>query len=202
SPGQALGIGVAAAEGYLSHSVVGGRAQDSLLLTTDADEAPLLAAVANAVNAGRAALQAVGAGGRPESAGLITRTAATARLMVSDVSTIDLFREFAVLDEGAANIRFTPAVFELNRPALASVLRGLFTADASVANYGEQSRYISLHSTSLELLQQTQLLLLGFGIKARLYEDARLAEAQPSRPHPTHSLRISRASRVLFEQEI
>jgi ribonucleoside-diphosphate reductase alpha chain len=202
STGQALGIGVAAAEGYLSHSVIGGRAQDSLVLTTDAGEAPVLAAVASAVNAGRAALQAVGAGGRSESAGVITRTAATARLVLSETSTVDLFREFAILDEGAANIRFTPAVFELNRPALASVLRGLFTADAGVANYGEQSRYISLDSTSLELLQQTQLLLLGFGIKARLYEDTRLAEAQPSRPHPTHSLRISRTSRVLFEQEI
>src|SRR6266446_6298536 len=174
STGQALGIGVAAAEGYLAHSVIGGRA----------------------------ALQAVGAGGRSESAGVITRTAATARLMLSETSTVDLFREFAVLDEGAANIRFTPAVFELNRPALASVLRGLFTADAEVANYGEQSRYISLDSTSLELLQQTQLLLLGFGIKARLYEDTRLAEVLPSRPHPTLSLRISRTSRVLFEQEI
>src|SRR5712664_792994 len=202
STGQALGIGVAAAEGYISHSVIGGRAQDSLVLTTDAGEAPVLAAIASAINAGRAALQAVGAGGRSESAGVITRTAATARLVLSETSTVDLFREFAVLDEGAANIRFTPAVYELNRPALASVLRGLFTADAEVANYGEQSRYISLDSTSLELLQQTQLLLLGFGIKARLYEDARLAEVLPSRPHPTHSLRIGRTSRVLFEQEI
>jgi ribonucleoside-diphosphate reductase alpha chain len=158
--------------------------------------------VAGAVNAGRAALQAVGAGGRSESGGVITRTAATARLLLSDAATVDFFREFAVLDEGAASIRFTPAVFELNRPALASVLRGLFTADAEVANYGEQSRYISLDSTSLELLQQTQLLLLGFGIKARLYEDTRLAEVQPARPHPMHSLRISRTSRVLFEQEI
>ena len=50
STGQALGIGVAAAEGYLSHSVIGGRAQDSLVLTTDAGEAPVLAAVASAVS--------------------------------------------------------------------------------------------------------------------------------------------------------
>ncbi len=201
APGQALGVGVSAAEGHLSHSVIGGRAQETLVLTTDAGESPVLAAVASAVNAGRAALQAVGAG-RSNDAGIITRTAAAARLVLTETATIDLFREFAVLDEGAANIRFTPAVFDLDRPALAGVLRGLFTADASVANYGEQSRYISLDSTSLELLRQTQLLLLGFGIKARLYEDTQLAEAQPSRPHPTHSLRISRSSRVLFEQKI
>ncbi len=113
-----------------------------------------------------------------------------------------VFREFAILDEGAAAIRFAPAVFDLDRPALAAVLRGLFTADATVANYGEQSRYVSLDSTSLELLRQTQLLLLAFGIKARLYEDTRLAEATAARPHPTHSLRISRASCPLFEQAI
>jgi ribonucleoside-diphosphate reductase alpha chain len=122
--------------------------------------------------------------------------------MLSEATAVAVFREFAILDEGAAAIRFAPAVFGLDQPALAAVLRGLFTADATVANYGEQSRYISLDSTSPELLRQTQLLLLAFGIKARLYEDTRLAEATAARPHPTHSLRISRASCPLFEQAI
>jgi ribonucleoside-diphosphate reductase alpha chain len=191
----ALGVGVAVAEGYL--------AQESLILTTDAAESPVLAAIAGALNAERPALQAVGAVGRMSGGGgVITRTAATARLALGRGPAVDLVRELAILDEGAANIRFAPAVFGLDRPTLAAVLRGLFTADGSVANYGEQSRYVSLDSTSLELLQQTQLLLLAFGIKSRLYEDTRLAEAVPGRPHPTHSLRISRASRVLFEQQI
>src|SRR6266850_1660882 len=198
----ALGVGVAAAEGYLTQSVVRGHAQESLVLTTDAGESPILAVVADAVHAGRAALQAVGGLGRQAGTGVITRSAATARLMLSEASAVAVFREFAILDEGAASIRFAPAVFELDRPAVAAVLRGLFTADATVADYGEQSRYISLDSTSLELLHQTQLLLLAFGIKARLYEDTRLAEVLPSRPHPTHSLRIGRTSRLLFEQEI
>jgi ribonucleoside-diphosphate reductase alpha chain len=191
----ALGIGVAVAEGYLT--------QQSLVLTTDAGESPMLAAIAGAVNAERSALQAVG-GGRRDVAGAITRSAATARLALGEAPAVELFREFAVLDEGAENIRFAPAVFDLDRPTLAAVLRGLFTADGTVANYGEQeqSRYVSLDSTSLELLRQTQLLLLAFGIKSRLYEDTRLAEAVPSRPHPAHSLRIGRASRVLFEREI
>ena len=198
----ALGVGVAAAEGYLTQSVVKGHAQESLVLTTDAGESPLLAAVAEAVHAGRAALRAVGGLGRHAGTGVITRSAATARLMLSEASAVAVFREFAILDEGAAAIRFAPAVFDLDRPSLAAVLRGLFTADAAVANYGEQSRYLSLDSTSLELLRQTQLLLLAFGIKARLYEDTRLAEATAARPHPTHSLRISRASCPLFEQAI
>jgi ribonucleoside-diphosphate reductase alpha chain len=202
APDLALGVGVAAAEGYLTQSVVKGRAQESLVLTTDAGESPLLAAVADAVHAGRAALQAVGGLGRQADTGVITRSAATARLMLSEASAVAVFREFAILDEGAPAIRFAPAVFDLDRPALAAVLRGLFTADAAVANYGEQSRYISLDSTSPELLRQTQLLLLAFGIKARLYEDTRLAEATAARPHPTQSLRISRASCPLFEQAI
>src|SRR5882724_11936395 len=198
----ALGVGVAVADGYLTQSVVRGHAQESLVLTTDAGESPVLAVVADAVHAGRAALQAVGGLGRQAGSGVITRTAATARLMLSEAAAVAVFREFAILDEGAASIRFAPAIFELDRPALAAVLRGLFTADATVANYGEQSRYISLDSTSLELLRQAQMLLLAFGIKARLYEDTRLAEATPARPHPTHSLRISRASCPLFEQAI
>ena len=200
----ALGIGVAVAEGYLTHSVIKGRAQESLVLTTDAGESPMLAAIAGSVNAERTALQAVGGVGRQDGSGVITRSAATARLALSDAAAVDGFREFAILDEGALNIRFAPALFELDRPALAAVLRGLFTADGAVANYGEgeQSRYVSLDSTSLELLQQTQLLLLAFGIKSRLYEDTRPAEAEPTRPHPMHSLRIGRVSRVLFEQKI
>jgi ribonucleoside-diphosphate reductase alpha chain len=198
----ALGVGVAVAEGYFTQAVVNGHAQESVVLTTDAGEAPMLAAVAEAVQGGRAAQQAVGGPDGPAGAGVITRSAAIARVMLSEASAAALFREFAILDEGAAAVRFAPALFDLDRPSLAAVLRGLFTADATVANYGEQSRYLSLDSTSLELLRQTQLLLLAFGIKARLYEDTRLAEAT-ARPHPTtHSLRIGRASCPLFEQAI
>ena len=113
----ALGVGVAAAEGHLTQSVVLGRAQESLVLSTDAGESPLLAAVAEAVHAGRTALQAVGGLGRQAGSGVITRTAATARLMLSEPAAVAVFREFAILDEGAAAIRFTPAVFDLDRPA-------------------------------------------------------------------------------------
>ena len=42
-----------------------------------------------------------------------------------------------------------------------------------MANYGDKSQYVALDSTSLELLQQTQLLLLSFGIKSKLYRNRR-----------------------------
>jgi ribonucleoside-diphosphate reductase alpha chain len=200
--GFALGVGVAAAEGHLTQSTINGRSQESLVLTTEPGEAPMLAAIASAVSAGRSALQVAGGVGRPDGASVITRTAATARLALTERDTVTAFRELAILGEGADRIRFTPAVFELDRPAIAAVLRGLFTADGTVANYGEQSRYISLDATSLELLRQTQLLLLAFGIKSRLYEDSRGAASAAPRPQPMHSLRLSKTSRVRFEQQI
>lgn len=93
------------------------------------------------------------------------------------------------------------------------MLRGLFTADGTVANYGEKSQYVALDSSSLELLQQVQLLLLNFGIKAKLYENRRAGKLTALLPdgngstkeyavEEMHSLRISRSSRVIFECEI
>jgi ribonucleoside-diphosphate reductase alpha chain len=94
------------------------------------------------------------------------------------------------------------------------VLRGLFTADGTVADYDEKSQYVSLDSTSRELLRQVQLLLLSFGIKSKLYENRRaLGQSQAMLPdgrgghreYPVqqmHSLRISRRSRVVFEEMI
>lgn len=67
---------------------------------------------------------------------------------------------------------------------------------------------------SLPLLQQVQQLLLGFGIKAKVYKNRRVAGQTMAllpdgkggrREYPVqqvHSLRVSRSSRVLFEREI
>src|SRR3989304_4868113 len=74
------------------------------------------------------------------------RGATGARLAFGPRPVLNLFRQLAVLDEGSERKRFTPAVFELDRPALAALLRGLFTADGTVANYGEKSQYVSLAS--------------------------------------------------------
>ncbi len=123
-------------------------------------------------------------------------------------------REFAVLDAGAAHKAFTDRVFALDRPSQAAILRGVFTTDGTVANYGSASQWVALDSTSLELLRQVQLLLLGFGIKSKIYENRRalgrlrtlLPDSNGGRNECSvrqiHSLRISRRSRVLFEREI
>ena len=137
----------------------------------------------------------------------------TSRLAVGSASVVDLFKQLAVLDEGSSRKRFTLAVYELDKVALASVLRGLFTADGTVANYGDKSQYVALDSTSQELLQQVQVLLLSFGIKSKLYAERRGGKTEALLPdsnrvpkayavQEVHSLRITRSSRVIFEREI
>jgi len=127
---------------------------------------------------------------------------------------VSVLRDWAVLDEKSAGKLFTPKALAANKETTAALLRGLFTADGTVANYGDKSQYVSLDSTALPLLQQVQLMLLSFGIKSKLYKNRRpLGQSTAMLPdghggtkdYPVqqmHSLRVSKASRVLFEQEI
>ncbi len=208
----ALGVGVAVGDGCLVSSTVQGRVQHQVILTMHANEAAVLASVAEALNEQKALLKVAGSVGRNDGVG-VTRTGTGARLAFGSRPVVDIFRRFAVLDEGSERKRFTPAVFDLDRPGLAAVLRGLFTADGTVANYGEKSQYVSLDSSSEELLRQVQILLLSFGIKAKIYGDRRGSATTSVLPdgqggtreypvQPMFSLRISRSSRVLFEREI
>jgi ribonucleoside-diphosphate reductase alpha chain len=144
----------------------------------------------------------------------VTSPQGTLRLGTSARCVVDELVRLAVLDAGSHEKAFKPSAFALDRSSLAAVLRGLFTADGTVANYGEKSQFVSLDSSSLLLLQQTQLLLLSFGIKAKLYRDRRpagqtmalLPDGKGGRKEyavrQMHSLRISKASRVRFEEEI
>jgi len=63
------------------------------------------------------------------------------------------------LVEQSAHLQFSPAVYSLDRASIATLLRALFD------ECGEFS------SGSMELLWQIQLLLLSFGIKAKIYRD-------------------------------
>ncbi|HWQ25810.1 MAG TPA: LAGLIDADG family homing endonuclease [Chlorobaculum sp.] len=145
--------------------------------------------------------------------GSVTETVTTARVAVGSPRILSQLETFAVLDHGSENKAFTDVAFRLERAEQAALLRGLFTADGTVANYGEKSQYVALDSVSLELLRQVQLLLLNFGIKSKIYEDRRAGDLVSLLPdgnggkkeYPVmqvHSLRISRSSRVLFEEHI
>jgi len=127
-------------------------------------------------------------------------------------SIVELLSTYAELESGAAHKCLTEAAFALDEESLAALLRGLFTADGTVANYGSKSQYVSLDSTSESMLAQVQLLLLGFGIKSKLYMNRRLSDRamlpdgkgglKEYRVAQMHSLRISRSSRKLFAEKI
>ncbi|MEX2219666.1 MAG: LAGLIDADG family homing endonuclease [Phycisphaerales bacterium] len=144
----------------------------------------------------------------------VVETETGVRVGTNTRAVVEELSRYAVLDAGSHHKRFTDAVFSLDRASQAAMLRGLYTTDGTVANCGEKSQYISLDSTSLELLRQVQLMLLGFGIKAKLYENRRaLRQTSSMLPdgkgglasYPVvqiHSLRVSRSSRIAFEREI
>ncbi len=210
----ALAIGVAVGDGCLSRQTLPTREQEYVILTMAAEEAPILDKIAAELNHQKAILRAAGIAGHPGAAAVVPQSVSgTSRLSVGSACVVDLFKEFAVLSEGSSRKSFTPVVYDLDKPALAAVLRGLFTADGTVANYGDKSQYVAFDSTSQKLLQQVQVLLLSFGIKAKLYTERRGGATEAMLPdtnrelksyavQETHSLRISKASRVIFEREI
>ena len=185
--------------------------QEVAMLTLAPSEAAVAARVRDDVMSYKSEFAADGRANRDNP---VSHPQATLRLGTSARCVVDELKRFAVLNDGSENKRFTADAFRLDRDALAAVLRGLFTADGTVAHYGDKSQYVALDSTSAELLAQVQLLLLNFGIKAKIYRDRRLAgQLTASLPdghggrkdYPVqqmHSLRISRSSRVVFEREI
>ncbi|HEY1429236.1 MAG TPA: LAGLIDADG family homing endonuclease, partial [Candidatus Tumulicola sp.] len=198
-------IGIAVGDGCVTRS--GANAQ--LFITMAPEEAPIVERVASAITA----VKAESTDGRTNRPVAVYTPQTTARVVTGSASVVSRFEEFAVLDAGSDGKRFRDSIYALDRESVAAILRGLFTADGSVANYGEKSQYVALDSCSPELLQQVQLLLLNFGIKSKLYRNRRggidtaiLPDGRGGeRAYPVremHSLRISRSSRVVFQREI
>jgi ribonucleoside-diphosphate reductase alpha chain len=152
--------------------------------------------------------------GRGSRSSRVQQPQTALRVGTSSRCVVEQLKRFAVLDAGSANKALTDEAFALDQASIAAILRGLFTANGTVANYGAKSQYVSLDSVSLTLLRQVQQLLLSFGIKSKLYTNRRAATQTTAllpdgkgglREYPVqqmHSLRISRSSRVVFEREI
>ncbi len=144
----------------------------------------------------------------------VVQTQTGLRVGTSVEALLERVAQYALLDAGTQAKRLTDAVFALDRRSQAAILRGLFTADGTVADYSDKSQYVALDSVSAELLRQAQLLLLSFGIKSKLYTDRRALGQETAmlpdgkggmREYPVqqiNSLRISRSSRVAFEREV
>jgi ribonucleoside-diphosphate reductase alpha chain len=148
-----------------------------------------------------------------QKTGNVQEVATAKRISIGAPEILNLFEQYAVLNKGSEEKKLTDKAFLLNKEEQAALLRGLFTADGCVANYGEKSQYVSLDLCSLTLLKQVQLLLLNFGIKSKLYTNRRAGKLSSFLPDgkggtkeyavkEIHSLRISKNSRLLFEEYI
>ncbi len=73
---------------------------------------------------------------------------------------------YASIEEGKARKVFTDAVYDLDCPTTAALLRGLYTADAIVCEDSTGAVSIDLKSVSSPFLKQVQYMLLSFGIRS------------------------------------
>ncbi|CAN5733244.1 hypothetical protein BH23CHL2_BH23CHL2_04590 [soil metagenome] len=164
-------------------------------------------AVAERLAAGIVAMTSGTTDRRAQRAKNVYETETSLRIGTSAAPVRTLVQRYTVIDQGSLAKRFTDEVFSLDQKSQAALLRGLFTADGTVADYGEKSQYISLDSVSIDLLEQVQLMLISFGVKAKIYRN-RLAAGLQEMPggeynrQAMNSLRISRSSRVRFEELI
>lgn len=140
-------------------------------------------------------------------------TNTSAKYTITNGLLKDRFAQHIDLSLFSHQKRLSDQIFNLTLGQQRYILQGLFTADGTVANYGGKSHYVSLDSTSSQLLKDVQLLLLGFGIKSKLYSNRRAGKLTSLLPdgkggvkeYPVkemYSLRISRSNRVAFEKYI
>jgi ribonucleoside-diphosphate reductase alpha chain len=190
--GMAFAIGVAVGDGSLTNNDTEVGPERALVFTMSGpDDVPVLSDVATSLNMEK---QRMAADGRSMRITTVTvPSPSVSRVTLSDRAIIETFVRFARLDEGSRRKALTDDAFMLDAPTTAALLRGLFTADGSVSERGDREQFVGLESSSLELVTQVQSLLLSFGITSSIRENA-LFE--------THTLRISAASSIRFEQEI
>jgi len=199
-------IGLTVGDGCLTSNE-----QEMAFVSGAKEEREMLELVNFGLNLHKQSYAADGRGARWSS---VISTQTGVRIGTSSRAIVEPLKKYAVLNKGSQAKQFADDVFGLNQATQAAILRGLFSADGTVANYGEKSQYVGLDSISLTLLQQVQLLLLGFGIKGKIYQNRR-SESQTEELLPNgkggsavypvqqiHSLRVSRSSRIVFEKEI
>ena len=148
-----------------------------------------------------------------DSPATIQMTETSAKYTITNNLLKNRFSEMLNLNLYSHEKCISEQIFSLPLGAQKYVLQGLFTADGTVANYGEKSQYVALDSTSLQLLKDVQIILLGFGIKSKLYKNRRAGKLNSFLPNgkgglkeyevkEMHSLRISRSGRINFEKRV
>ena len=205
-PALAEAIGYAIGDGCISGGV--------LMLTAGREGADFLGAVVETLNRHKQRLAAKSGDGRTGRPVSVVEVPTGWRVATEALEVVSMFSAHGVLDRGSEHKALTDLALRLDSPSIAALLRGLFTADGTVScdGPGGKNAYVGLDSTSIKLLRQVQVVLLGFGIKSKLYlnRGGDDTKAMPDgrgglkdyETKPRHSLRISRSSRVVFEQRI
>ena len=205
-PALAEAIGYAIGDGCVSSGV--------LVLTAGQEGADFLGTVVETLNHHKQRLAAKSGDGRTGRSVSVVEVPTGWRVSTGARELVSLFSAHGVLDQGSENKMLTDLALRLDFQSLAALLRGLFTADGTVNcdGPGGKNAYVGLDSTSIRLLQQVQVALLGFGVKSKIYlnRGGGATKAMPDgrgglKDYETktwHSLRISRSSRVVFEQRI
>ncbi len=104
----------------------------------------------------------------------------TVQLRAGSEAVRELFRGLGVTSARAHGKRVPTAIFTAPPEMQAAFLRGLFGADGCVSRVesgGKANRYVGLGSRSNGLLKDVQKLLLGWGIRGRIY---RITDGRPS----------------------
>ena len=200
-----LMIGYGVGDGCVSHKVT--RGPSALTWVGGQDDINVLQVIADTVNhysTNRFGNERLSVHVHASTPGL--------KVVTSRPDIVSLVSKYAVMDMGSVNKKFTDEIYTLDQKSISAVLQGLFTADGTVSGNQEKGYYVGLDSTSLELIEQVQLLLLNFDVKSKIYKNRRtkLTSYLPdSKRNPKlydvqqmHSLRVTRSSRVIFEREI
>jgi ribonucleoside-diphosphate reductase alpha chain len=209
-PAIATALGLAVGDGCLTDTRTT-LPNGQIVIVMSREEPEVLEPVASGITRVKQRLSTRGGRGRSASRVNVAINGIS-RLSIGSAPIVQEIRSYTVLDQGSPQKRFTDKIFELDEQSVRNVLRGLFAADGTVSDNGEKSQYVGLESTSLTLLEQTQLLLLSFGVKAKLYRNRKADEFSylpdgkgGSRNYPRvplHSLRITRSSRTKFAERI
>lgn len=93
------------------------------------------------------------------------------QMQIVSQEIIGLFRNLGL--SGKSHEKEIPeAILASPKAVAAAFLRGMFEGDGAVETSGKSLLRVTLTSNSRELLKQTQILLLRFGIATNLYNDA------------------------------
>ena len=103
-----------------------------------------------------------------------TRTKAAIHGTTGGRPIVEFCSYYASIEEGKARKVFTDAVYDLDRPTTAALVRGLYTADATVCEDRAGAVSIDLPSASSPFLKQVQYILLSFGVRSELCAESLL----------------------------